>query len=97
MSKNKRERPQKEEKIKEMERRVNCSLGIGRGRKKKKIEQANSLSLFCASLLKEVFLCNDGLSRSMHFKRIKIYLINWGYQIHRIGNVMKYENSLIFQ
>ena len=34
MSDNEREWQQKEEKIKEIERRVNCSLGIGRGGEK---------------------------------------------------------------
>lgn len=36
MSKNSRKAKERREKIKEMERRVNCSLGIGRGREKAK-------------------------------------------------------------
>lgn len=46
MSKNKRERPKKDEKIKEMERRVNCSLGLGRGRKKKKNKASKQVKAF---------------------------------------------------
>lgn len=67
MSKNKRERPQKEEKIKKMERRVNSSLGIGRERKKKK-NSKQVKSFLCLSSKRRHLLCNDGFSRSMHFK-----------------------------